>query len=89
MARSSRESSDSLIQVNLSWRLSGQLAQFNRGGLVQDVIQRLTSIFVSNLEASLKGEAISERSVKPLGLGSLMWGVFKARLVRWRGTESQ
>ena len=83
------ESSDSLIQVSLSWRLSGRLAQFNRVGLVQDVIQRLASIFVSNLEASLKGEAISERSVKPLGLGSLMWGVFKARLGRWRGTKSQ
>ena len=82
------ESSDSLIQVNLSWRLSGRLAQFNRGGLVQDVIERLASIFVSNLEASLKGEAIRERSVKPLGVWSLMWGVFKARLARWRGTRS-
>ena len=83
------ESSDSLIQVSLSWRLSGRLAQFNRVGLVQDVIQRLASIFVSNLEASLKGEAISERSLKPLGVWSLMWGVFKARLGRWRGTKSQ
>jgi aerobic-type carbon monoxide dehydrogenase small subunit (CoxS/CutS family)/carbon monoxide dehydrogenase subunit G len=79
------EKSDSLIQVNLSWRLSGRLAQFNRGGLVQDVIQRLASIFVANLEASLKGKAFSEQSVKPLGLSSLMWGVFKARLQRWRG----
>jgi aerobic-type carbon monoxide dehydrogenase small subunit (CoxS/CutS family)/carbon monoxide dehydrogenase subunit G len=79
------ETSDSLIQVSLSWRLSGRLAQFNRGGLVQDVIQRLASMFASNLEASLKGEAIGERSVKPLGLWSLMWGVFKARLKRWRG----
>jgi carbon-monoxide dehydrogenase small subunit len=82
------ESPDSSIQVNLSWRLSGQLAQFNRGGLVQDVIQRLASIFVSNLEATLRGEAISERSVKRLGVWSLMWGVFRARLARWRGTKS-
>jgi hypothetical protein len=66
------ETADSLIQVNLFWRLSGPLAQFNRGGLVEDVIQRLASIFVTNLEASLKGEAISERSVKPLGVRSLM-----------------
>ena len=43
------EGSGSLIQVNLSWRLSGRLAQFNRAGLVQDVIQRLASMFVSNL----------------------------------------
>jgi carbon-monoxide dehydrogenase small subunit len=76
------EASDSLIQVSLSWRLSGRLAQFNRAGLVQDVIQRLASIFVSNLEASLKGEAISEQSVKSLGMFSLMWGVFKERFLR-------
>ena len=76
------EASDSLIQVSLSWRLSGRLAQFNRAGLVQDVIQRLASIFVSNLEASLKGEAISEQSVKSLGIFSLMWGVFKERFLR-------
>jgi carbon-monoxide dehydrogenase small subunit len=62
--------------------LSGRLAQFNRAGLVQDVIQRLASIFVSNLEASLKGEAISEQSVKSLGIFSLMWGVFKERFLR-------
>ncbi len=76
------EASDSLIQVSLSWRLSGRLAQFNRAGLVQDVIQRLASIFVSNLEASLKGEAIGEQSVKSLGIFSLMWGVFKERFLR-------
>jgi carbon-monoxide dehydrogenase small subunit len=76
------EASNSSIQVNLSWRLSGRLAQFNRAGLVQDVIQRLASIFVSNLEASLKGETVSEQSVKPLGILSLMWGILKARLTR-------
>lgn len=80
------EGSGSLIQVNLSWRLSGRLAQFNRGGLVQDVIQRLASIFVSNLEAAIKGEAVSE-SVQTLGIWSLMWGVLKARVQRRRGLD--
>ncbi|MHC2576615.1 aerobic-type carbon monoxide dehydrogenase small subunit (CoxS/CutS family)/carbon monoxide dehydrogenase subunit G [Bradyrhizobium diazoefficiens] len=68
------EDSQALIQVSLSWRLSGRLAQFNRGGLVQDVIQRLASIFVANLEASLKGEAVGKQSVKPLGVWPLLWG---------------
>lgn len=80
--------SGSLIQVNLSWRLSGRLAQFNRAGLVQDVIQRLASIFVSNLESSLKGEAINEQSIKPLGIWSLMLGVFRSRVARWRGRNT-
>jgi len=82
------EASGSSIRVNLSWRLSGSLAQFNRAGLVQDVIQRLASIFVSNLEASLKGEAINEKAIRPLGIWSLMWGVFRSRVARWRGSNT-
>jgi aerobic-type carbon monoxide dehydrogenase small subunit (CoxS/CutS family)/carbon monoxide dehydrogenase subunit G len=79
------EASGCLILVNLSWRLSGRLAQFNRAGIVQDVIQRLASIFVSNLESSLNGEAINEQSIKPLSIWSLMLGVFRSRIARWRG----
>jgi carbon-monoxide dehydrogenase small subunit len=79
------EASGSLIRVNLSWRLSGRLAQFNRAGLVQDVIQRLASIFVSNLESSLKGEIIKKQPIKSLGIWSLMLGVFRSRVTRWRG----
>jgi hypothetical protein len=52
------------------------------------VIQRLALIFVSNLESSLKGEAINEQSIKPLGIWSLMWGVFKSRAARWRGRNT-
>jgi aerobic-type carbon monoxide dehydrogenase small subunit (CoxS/CutS family)/carbon monoxide dehydrogenase subunit G len=81
------EASGSLILVNLSWRLSGRLAQFNRGGIVQDVIQRLASMFVANLEASLKDEAINEQSIRPLGIWSLMWGVLRSRIARWGGSN--
>jgi hypothetical protein len=52
------------------------------------VIQRLASIFVSNLESTLKGEAINERSIKPLGIWSLMLGVLSSRVARWRGGDS-
>jgi carbon-monoxide dehydrogenase small subunit len=79
------EASGSLIRVNLSWRLSGRLAQFNRAGLVQDLIQRLASIFVSNLESSLKGEIIKKQPIKSLGIWSLMLGVLRSRVTRWRG----
>jgi carbon-monoxide dehydrogenase small subunit len=82
------EAFGSLIEVNLSWRLSGRLAQFSRAGLVQDVIQRLASIFVSNLESSLKGDAIHEQSIKPLDIWSLMLGVFRSRFSRWRGRNT-
>jgi carbon-monoxide dehydrogenase small subunit len=74
----------SRLVVTLSWRLSGRLAQFNRAGLVRDVIQRLASMFTVNLEASIKGEPSAVAS-QPLGIWSLLWSVFSSRLRRWRG----
>ncbi len=74
----------SLLLVTFSWRLSGRLAQFNRVGLVQDLIGRLASLFVANLEASMRGDFTAPLAVKPLGLWSLLWGVLKGRLMGWR-----
>jgi carbon-monoxide dehydrogenase small subunit len=79
------EASGSSIRVNLSWRLSGRLAQFNRAGLVEDVIRRLASIFVANLESSLKGEIIKKQPIQSLGIWSLMLGILRSRVTRWRG----
>ncbi|MGY3617907.1 xanthine dehydrogenase family Fe-S subunit [Bradyrhizobium sp. USDA 10063] len=70
----------STLAVTLSWRLSGRLAQFNRAGLVQDVVQRLTSDFTANLERSLKGEAASANQIKPISFWSLAWAILKDRL---------
>ena len=74
----------SRILVVLSWRLSGRLAQFNRGGLVQDVIQRLASMFAANLEASIKGASAPTDEIKSLGVLDLLWGVLVSRWRRWR-----
>nr|WP_246755679.1 2Fe-2S iron-sulfur cluster-binding protein [Bradyrhizobium neotropicale] len=70
----------STLAVTLSWRLSGRLAQFNRAGLVQDVVQRLTSDFTANLERSLKGETASSDLFKPISFWSLAWAILKSRL---------
>ncbi|ODM79631.1 xanthine dehydrogenase family Fe-S subunit [Bradyrhizobium elkanii] len=75
----------SRILVVLSWRLSGRLAQFNRGGLVEDVIQRLASIFAANLEASIKDTPAPAGEIKSLGVLDLLWGVLVSRWRRWRG----
>lgn len=70
----------STLFVTLSWRLSGRLAQFNRAGLVQDVVQRLASDFTANLERSIKGEPISPANIGPISLWSLIWTILKGRL---------
>ncbi|WP_163159958.1 xanthine dehydrogenase family Fe-S subunit [Bradyrhizobium uaiense] len=71
--------SASLIAVTLTWKLSGPLAQFNRAGLVQDVVRRLATAFAENLEASITGAAPPRRKTTLGGLG-LIWSVLKARL---------
>lgn len=82
------QASDSVIEVKLSWRLSGRLAQFNRGRLLQDLAQRLASIFIVNLEASLKGAAPGNPAIKPLSLWSLLFEAVRARFVRKHGSDA-
>jgi carbon monoxide dehydrogenase subunit G len=44
---------DAVVVVSLTWRLTGPLAQFNRSGLIQDIVRRLAATFAINLEASM------------------------------------
>ena len=73
-----------MLEVTLTWRLTGALAQFNRAGLVQDVVRRLATGFAANLEASLTGAAPPH--LGKLGLLGLLWSVLKARLFRVIGS---
>jgi carbon-monoxide dehydrogenase small subunit len=70
----------STLLVTLSWRLSGRLAQFNRAGLVQDIVQRLASDFATNLDNAMRGAPVSSAEVKPISLWSLIWTILKSRL---------
>lgn len=70
----------SMLLVTLSWRLSGRLAQFNRAGLVQDIVQRLASDFAANLDKAMTGAPVSSSQVKPISLWSLLWTILKSRL---------
>ncbi len=67
------------LVLELSWRLTGVLAQFSRGGLVQDVVRRLAAEFARNLDTMLAGSAPAA-SPKPLGLLGLLWNLLRARL---------
>lgn len=45
------------VDVKISFSLAGPLAQFGRGGIVQDLATRLTAAFADNLQARLDGIA--------------------------------
>ena len=77
----------STLLVTLSWRLSGRLAQFNRAGLVQDVVERLASVFTANLERSIRCEPVSSDKISPISFWSLVWTIMKGRLVRRSSSE--
>lgn len=69
------------VDVTVAYALTGSLAQFARGGIVNDVAARLTRDFAANLQARLEGR---EAEVKEIAGGSLFlsmaWSFIK-RLV--------
>ncbi|MCP4618238.1 MAG: 2Fe-2S iron-sulfur cluster binding domain-containing protein [Bradyrhizobium sp.] len=69
------------VAMTIGYTLTGMLAQFGRGGVVQDVASRLTAAFVHNLEARLDGKAPTA-STQEVGLdaGSLLLSVLAGRL---------
>ena len=84
------------VDVEIAFSLAGPLAQFSRGGIVQDLATRLTAAFADNLQARLDGIAEpatgAEASASPAELNvgglfaSVIWARIKATLAsvfRW------
>lgn len=84
------------VDIKISFSLAGPLAQFSRGGIVQDLATRLTATFADNLQARLDGIAEPATSVEAstlpaeLNVGglfaSVLWARIKAALAsvfRW------
>ncbi|WP_160168957.1 2Fe-2S iron-sulfur cluster-binding protein [Bradyrhizobium sp. Ai1a-2] len=76
---------DSIVAVTLTWKLSGALAQFNRAGLVQDIVRRLAATFAANLEATITGAAPAAKPGAALGGFGLVWAVIKSKF--WRSPK--
>lgn len=71
------------VEVEVGYALAGPLAHFGRGGLVDDLVGRLTRTFAENLEGRLAaGEAPAEDEAPPAALdaGGLVWAVLWQRL---------
>ncbi len=75
------ENGGTVVEVQLAWRLTGPLAQFNRGGIVRETVKRLAQAFASNLEKHSRDPAAEVAAdVRPLGLFSLLSGVAKSSI---------
>lgn len=70
------------IDVTISYKLSGMLAQFGRADLVRDVVQRLAAIFAQNIDARLSGTELPATGGAEGGVNALalIWSVLTARM---------
>ncbi|CAO3381599.1 hypothetical protein [Azospirillum argentinense] len=85
------EGSGTRIDLTVDFTLTGVLAQFSRGAIVQEIANRLTAEFARNLEAKLAATApVAEEEVEPvaasaaspepakeLNAGNLLWVMVK------------
>jgi carbon-monoxide dehydrogenase small subunit len=67
------------VNLNVSYRLTGALAQFSRGDLVHDIANRLIAAFAQNVEAQLSGTDQAAPAAE-LNAGGLLLSVFKERI---------
>lgn len=72
---------DARIDVEIGYALAGTLAHFGRGGIVVDLVDRLTQAFAENLEARLAGGDAQTTEAAPAALdaGGLVWSVLWQR----------
>lgn len=70
------------VDVTVAYAVTGAFAQFSRGGLIQDVANRLTQTFAANLEARLAGSTPPPQ-IAELNAASLVYGAAIARVKAW------
>lgn len=86
------------VTVEVDYQLAGALAQFNRGGIVQDLASRLTAAFAENLKRMIAARQPApaegaEAPVPPpappaqasLDAGALIWAMIKGWFARLFG----
>lgn len=72
------------VEVVSDINLAGPLAQFGKGGIIQEIANRITAEFIRNFEARLSAGSAPEQPTAPapqaLDAGNLVWSVIAARI---------
>jgi carbon-monoxide dehydrogenase small subunit len=69
------------VDLDVRALIAGPLAQFGRGGIMDDLTKRIVDVFAANMEARLSGRGDHVATDAPLHAGSLLKDFMKARLV--------
>ncbi|MEH2473366.1 carbon-monoxide dehydrogenase small subunit [Nitrobacteraceae bacterium AZCC 2161] len=73
------------VDIEIRALIAGPLAQFGRGGIMDDLTKRIVDVFAANIEARLSGRAGHIANDAPLHAGTLLKDLMKARLVTLMG----
>ena len=76
------------VEVVSDINLAGPLAQFSKGGIIQEIANRITAEFIKNFEARLSAASAPHQSPataaapapQALDAGNLVWSVIAARI---------
>ena len=76
------------VEVVSDINLAGPLAQFSKGGIIQEIANRITAEFIKNFEARLSAASAPDQSParaaapapQALDAGNLVWSVIAARI---------
>jgi aerobic carbon-monoxide dehydrogenase small subunit len=67
------------VDVEMSYALTGPLAQFGRSNLVRDLVSRVGESFAQNLDTRLSAPEGAKIAPAELGAASLIWRLFIGR----------
>ncbi|MGI9303401.1 MAG: xanthine dehydrogenase family Fe-S subunit [Gammaproteobacteria bacterium] len=72
------------VDVKVGYALTGALAQFGRGGIVEDLANRLTQAFAHNMAQRLAGgdsnTGVEQETAEVLDAGRLVWSALWGRI---------
>jgi carbon-monoxide dehydrogenase small subunit len=71
--------STSNLEVRMQYRMTGALAQFSRGALVRDLVERMADMFAQNLAGSVADPG-RRAATAEIGLLRLLWSALLKRL---------
>ena len=72
-----------LVAIDVDFTLTGMLAQFSRGAIVQEIARRLVREFAANLETAMASQAPQVAAPpKALNVGALLWSVIAGWFAR-------
>ena len=71
------------VEANVSYKLTGALAQFGRPSIVRGIVTEIGSVFATNIDRAVAGEDATA-TMRKLGIGSIVGAILRAWIATLR-----